>query len=140
DHLRGQLDRGSGDTTGFHHGDGLCDGCVGPGRAHAASPCDVQRPELRNHGFSHPLLRRRGAAPNGNLIVATTTPTFPDFPLGVTLGSYDRTLDLTQASSFNPVFVMDEGNDVTQAEAALVAAIEAGTAYLNIHTSNFPSG
>src|ERR1700688_2938629 len=30
--------------------------------------------------------------------VATTTPTFTDFPLGVTSGTYDRTFDLTLAS------------------------------------------
>src|SRR3982750_1240211 len=41
----------------------------------------------------------------GNLLVATTTPTFPDFPLGVTAGTYDRTFDLTDASSYNPAFV-----------------------------------
>src|SRR5262245_35638856 len=30
--------------------------------------------------------------PNGNLIVATTTPTFPGFPSNVTFGTYDHTL------------------------------------------------
>jgi hypothetical protein len=75
----------------------------------------------------------------GNFIVATTTPTFPGFPLGVTSGTYDNTLDLTLASSFNPAFVTDEGG-VPQAEAALIGAIEAGTAYLNIHTMMFPGG
>jgi len=75
----------------------------------------------------------------GNFIVATTTPTFPDFPLGVTSGTYDRTLDLTLASSYNPVFVTDEGG-VGPAELALEAAIEGGTAYLNIHTTMFPGG
>jgi hypothetical protein len=41
-------------------------------------------------------------APNGNAGVATTTPTFPGFPLGVTSGTYDVVLDTTQASSWNP--------------------------------------
>jgi hypothetical protein len=76
----------------------------------------------------------------GNLIVATTTPTFPNFPLGVTSGTYDQTFDLTLASSYNPAFVTAENNSVPQAEAALIAAIEAGTAYLNIHTTAFPGG
>jgi hypothetical protein len=75
----------------------------------------------------------------GNFIVATTTPTFPNFPLGVTSGTYDQTLDLTLASSYNPVFVADEGG-LPQAEAALIAAIESGANYLNIHTTNFPGG
>lgn len=75
----------------------------------------------------------------GNFIVATTTPTFPGFPLGVTSGTYNQTFDLTLASSYNPVFVTDEGG-VPQAEAALIAAIESGANYLNIHTTNFPGG
>src|SRR5262245_54169496 len=37
--------------------------------------------------------------------VATTTPTFPGFPLGVTSGTYDQTFNMTLATSFNPVFV-----------------------------------
>src|SRR5215472_16511485 len=32
--------------------------------------------------------------PGGTAIVATTTPTFPGFPLGVTAGTYDQTFDL----------------------------------------------
>jgi CHRD domain/PEP-CTERM motif len=79
------------------------------------------------------------SAPAGNFIVATTTPTFPGFPLGVTSGTYDNTLDLTLASSYNPVFVIDEGG-VPQAEAALITAIESGANYLNIHTTNNPGG
>ena len=79
------------------------------------------------------------STPAGNFIVATTTPTFPGFPLGVTSGTYDNTLDLTLASSYNPVFVTDEGG-VPQAEAALITAIESGANYLNIHTTNNPGG
>jgi len=75
----------------------------------------------------------------GNLLVATTTPTFPDFPLGATSGTYDHTLDLTLASSYYPAFVTAEGG-VPQAEAALIAALESGANYLNIHTANFPGG
>jgi len=75
----------------------------------------------------------------GNFIVATTTPTFLNFPLGVTSGTYDNTLNLTQASSYNPVFVSDVGS-VGAAELALEAAIVGGTAYLNIHTMIFPGG
>lgn len=67
--------------------------------------------------------------------VATTTPTFAGFPLGVTSGTYDNTLDLTLASSYNPAFVTAQGGTTASAEAALVAAIAAGKSYLNIHTS-----
>jgi hypothetical protein len=78
-------------------------------------------------------------APGGNAGVATTTPTFPGFPLGVTAGSYDQTFDMTLASSYNPAFVTAEGS-VAAAEAALFAGIAAGDAYLNIHTSLDPGG
>jgi hypothetical protein len=72
--------------------------------------------------------------------VATTTPTFAGFPLGVTSGAYDNTLDLTLASSYNPAFVTANGGTPTSAEAALLAGIAAGNSYLNIHTSVVPGG
>src|SRR4029453_12465728 len=41
-----------------------------------------------------------------NAIVATQVPSFPNFPLGVTSGSYSSDVfDLTLASSYNPAFV-----------------------------------
>ncbi|HME07225.1 MAG TPA: CHRD domain-containing protein [Bryobacteraceae bacterium] len=75
----------------------------------------------------------------GNAGVATTTPTFAGFPLGVTGGTYDHTLDLTLASSYNPAFVTAEGS-VANAEAALLAGIAAGDSYLNIHSTVDPGG
>jgi hypothetical protein len=78
--------------------------------------------------------------PPGNAGVATTTPTFAGFPLGVTAGSYDNTLDMTQASSWNPAFITASGGTTAGAEAALANGIAAGQAYLNIHSTTFPSG
>jgi hypothetical protein len=80
-----------------------------------------------------------------NVMVATTTPTFPGFPLGVTSGSYDQTFNLTLASSYNPAFItsafnLDPLKSVAGAEAALVNALLAGETYLNIHTTAFPGG
>src|ERR1700674_411055 len=75
-----------------------------------------------------------------NILVATTTPTFSGFPLGVTSGTYDRVLDLTLASSYNPAFVTAEGGTVAKAEAALINGIQNGETYLNVHTTNFPGG
>lgn len=72
--------------------------------------------------------------------VITTTPTFPGFPIGVTSGTYDHTLDLTMASAFNPAFVTANGGTVPGARAALLASLDAGTAYFNIHTSFAPGG
>lgn len=72
--------------------------------------------------------------------VATTTPTFAGFPLGVTAGTYDIVLDLTLASSYNPNFVTANGGTTASAEVALTQAIADGKAYLNVHSSTFPGG
>lgn len=72
--------------------------------------------------------------------VATTTPTFSGFPSGVTSGSYDNILDLTQASSFRAGFITASGGTVAGAEAALGGAMANGTSYFNIHTTSFTGG
>jgi hypothetical protein len=72
--------------------------------------------------------------------VATTTPSFAGFPLGVTSGTYSNILDLTQSSSWNPAYVSASGGTNALAEAALFAAMNAGEAYWNIHTSVVPGG
>jgi hypothetical protein len=76
----------------------------------------------------------------GTAGVATTTPTFAGFPLGVTSGSYDNTLDMTLASSYNPAFVTANGGTAATAEAALFSSIASGNAYLNIHSNVFGGG
>ena len=81
-------------------------------------------------------------APLGtNVGVATTVPAFPGFPLGVTSGSYSSAVfDLTQATIYNPAFVTSQGGTIPGAEAALIAGIQTGMTYLNIHTVNFGGG
>ncbi len=76
----------------------------------------------------------------GTAGVATTTPTFTGFPLGVTSGTYLHTFDLTSTASFNASFVTANGGTAAGAEAALAADLAAGTAYLNIHTTVVPGG
>ena len=76
----------------------------------------------------------------GTAGVATTTPTFLGFPLGVKFGSYDIVLDMTLASSYNPSYITAHGGTPASAEADLFAAIAAGKAYLNIHSSSFSGG
>ncbi len=81
------------------------------------------------------------AAPGtGTAGVATTTPTFAGFPLGVTSGTYSNVLDLTLASSYNPAFVTANGNSIAASEAALFAGALNGTDYLNIHSGFAPGG
>jgi hypothetical protein len=80
------------------------------------------------------------APPGSNGMVATTTPTFPNFPLGVTSGTYANTFDMTLPSSYNPAFVTAHGGTVAQAEADLASALFAGLSYFNIHSSTFPGG
>ena len=76
----------------------------------------------------------------GTAGVATPTPTFPGFPSGVTAGVYDMSFDLSAASSYNPAFVTANGGSISAAMNALLAGIDTGRAYLNIHTSSFPGG
>jgi hypothetical protein len=72
----------------------------------------------------------------GNAGVATQTPSFTGFPLGVQAGSFDNTFDTTQSSSFSSSFITGLGGGTALgAEAALFQAIADGRAYLNIHTS-----
>jgi hypothetical protein len=72
---------------------------------------------------------------SGTAGVATVMPAFPLFPLGVTSGVYDGTLDLTQASAYNPAFVTANGGSVANSEAALALGLATGRAYFNIHTT-----
>jgi hypothetical protein len=76
----------------------------------------------------------------GTAGVATTTPTFAGFPLGVTAGTNANTLDLTLASSYNPSYVTANGGTTAGAEAALFAAMQSGRAYWNVHSSTFGGG
>jgi len=78
-------------------------------------------------------------AGTGTAGVATTTPYFTGFPIGVTSGVYDHTFDLTLATSYNPSFVSANGG-TGGAETALTQAMANGKAYLNVHSSFAPGG
>ena len=87
-------------------------------------------------------------ASTANPLIGTApfaTQSFLNFPLGVKSGSYDRTLDLTLASSYDPAFLVPHtvnGIDVTISDALnkLVLAAEDQKAYLSIKTTAFPNG
>jgi hypothetical protein len=76
----------------------------------------------------------------GTVGVAVTSPTLPGFPAGVTSGAYAIVLDLTATSTFSASFLTASGGTTAGAAAALLAGLDAGTAYLNIHTTTFPGG
>ena len=84
---------------------------------------------LGNTTASHTHSRTPGQ-PGPNFTVATTTPTYTGFPLGVTAGTYHHVFDTSLATSYNPAYVTAFGG-VPQAEAALLAGLNLGEAYLN---------
>jgi hypothetical protein len=76
-------------------------------------------------------------APVGvNAIVAVG---FLGFP-AATSGSYLHTFLLTDVSTYNPAYVTAHGGNAAGAEAALIAALNSGNAYVNIHNAQFPGG
>lgn len=81
------------------------------------------------------------AAGTGTAGVATVTPSFTGFPLGVTAGTMDHTYDMNAATgSWNSAFVNNNGGLPATAFAALLAGLDAGKAYFNVHTNVFTGG
>jgi hypothetical protein len=59
----------------------------------------------------------------------------------VTSGIYNSAIfDTLSTATWNPAFITASGGTAAGAEAALAAGLAAGTSYLNIHTSQFPTG
>jgi hypothetical protein len=77
--------------------------------------------------------------PGTNAQVATQTPSFVGFPLGVTSGSFLNTRDLNDPSFYNPAFITAHGGTVASAKADFIAGLLGGQSYLNIH-STFRAG
>jgi len=108
-------------------------------------PNDMMRVQVTFSGLtsgttaSHIHCCLPGPFQNANEMVATTLPTFPNFPLGVTSGSYDQTFNLTLASTYNLLNPALGGSAAT-AEPIFVAALLAGETYFNIHTTMFTGG
>jgi len=83
------------------------------------------------------------AAPNtGTIGVAVTPGTLPGFPAGVNFGIYSTVLDLTSTATYAANFLNNFGGGTAAgASAALLAGINDGKAYFNVHTlPNFPGG
>ena len=79
-------------------------------------------------------------APPGTAAPATTVPTFPGFPTGVTSGFYAQSFDLTDPASFNPAFLMAAGGTPLAASMMFAQGLAAGQAYFNVHSEEFPGG
>lgn len=77
---------------------------------------------------------------NGAAGVATQTPSFTGFPLGVNSGSMDNTFDMTLTGSYRPAFLTANGGSVSNALNSLLAGLDSGQAYFNIHTNLFLPG
>jgi hypothetical protein len=71
-----------------------------------------------------------------NEIVAVPFTPFPN----TTSGTFNATVDLTLAGTYNGAFITQEGGTVALAEAGLIAALNSGNTYANIHDPNFPGG
>lgn len=72
---------------------------------------------------------------------AVTGGTLPDFPVGVTEGSYARVFDLTDPSTYASAFIARSGfGRVEDARVALLNGLVDILAYFNIHSRNFSGG
>jgi len=79
-------------------------------------------------------------AGTGTAGVAVTTPTLPGFPTGVSSGTYLRTFDMLLASSYSPAFITASGGSPAGALSRLLANLDSGNAYFNVHSSTFGGG
>jgi CHRD domain/PEP-CTERM motif len=64
---------------------------------------------------------------------------FTGFP-NATSGTYFNVFDLSLSSTYLAAFLTAEGGTAAGAEAALIAGLNSGEAYANIHDTNFPGG
>jgi hypothetical protein len=64
---------------------------------------------------------------------------FTPFP-NATSGTFMTTVDLSLAGTYTAPFITQEGGTVALAEAGLIAALNSGNSYANIHDANFPGG
>jgi hypothetical protein len=75
-------------------------------------------------------------APGTNTGVAVP---FVNFPSAAS-GTYSNTFDLTLPGTYLAAFLSGNGGTAATAEAALIAGLNAGMAYVNIHNAEFTGG
>jgi hypothetical protein len=122
-----------------------------PGFGNALVTIDVQAHTLEINATFQNLIGLTSAShvhccqPNGtNAAVATQTPSFTGFPLGVSAGSYSHVFNTLDPATWNAPFLAGLGGGTAAgAETAFAAGLAAGMAYYNIHTAaplGFPGG
>ena len=80
------------------------------------------------------------SAGTGTAGVATTIPTLLGFPAGVSNGTYLGTFDMLLASSYRAQFITDSGGTTAGALNRLLANLDSGKAYFNVHSDKFTGG
>lgn len=73
-------------------------------------------------------------------VALATNGVLPGFPLGISAGSYTRTIDLSLTTSYGGSFLNGSGGTAAGAEARLISNLTSGKAYFNIHSSTFQGG
>jgi CHRD domain/PEP-CTERM motif len=76
----------------------------------------------------------------GTTGIAVDSPSLLGFPIGVTSGAFDATLDLDDSNNFNATFLAASGGTTDQAITRFINGMTARTAYMNIHSQTFPGG
>ncbi len=77
----------------------------------------------------------------GTVGVAVTPGTLPGFPVGVSSGTYLlNDLNLLDTNSYTAVFLTGSGGTAAGAMSRLLANMDSGNAYFNIHSSTFAGG
>lgn len=72
--------------------------------------------------------------------VAPVAVPFAGFPTGVRAGTYSNGIPLGAEMSYDPAFLAANGGTPQGAASALLGAIAANEAYVNIHTNAYPNG
>lgn len=80
------------------------------------------------------------SAGTGTAGVAVTTPSLPGLPTGVSSGTYLRTLDMLATTSYGATFLTASGGTTAGALGRLLANLDSGNAYFNLHSDKFPGG
>jgi CHRD domain/PEP-CTERM motif len=77
----------------------------------------------------------------GTAGVAVTPGTLPGFPVGVSSGTYVyNDLDMLLASTYTSTFLTGSGGTAAGALSRLLANLDTGNAYFNVHSNVFPGG